>query len=144
MIQIWTDGACFGNPGPGGWAFILEENGVEQEFSGYAPNTTNNIMELTAALKALLETPVNSKIILYSDSQYVVRGMTEWLKNWKKRNWQKSDGSRVLNHELWIQLDAENSKRGVTWKWIKAHIGTPNNERCDQLAKQAIKSSKVI
>ncbi len=137
-IFIWSDGACSGNPGPGGWGTIVQVNGKTEELSGSNRKTTNNIMEMTGALEGILITPIGSKIVVTSDSQYLVKGMNEWIKGWKKRGWKKSDGKPVLNRELWIKLDQENSKRNIQWKWIKGHAGHLENERCDELARKAI------
>ncbi|MGK0290862.1 MAG: ribonuclease HI [bacterium] len=142
-FQIWSDGACIGNPGPGGWGTIIEYAGQRTEISGYSPQSTNNIMEMTGALEGILKTPVGSKITVTSDSQYVVKGMNEWRKGWKRRNWKKSDGNTILNKEIWIRLDQEDLKRKVTWKWVKGHAGHAENERCDELAGLAIQTKGV-
>ncbi len=138
VIEIWSDGACSGNPGPGGWGTIVMLDGSYLEFSDGSPRTTNNIMEMTGALEGIKKTPAGSKIILTSDSQYLVKGMTQWLKNWKKKNWKKADGKEVLNKDLWKELDKEASKRQIEWVWVKGHAGHPENERCDELAREAI------
>lgn len=138
-FQIWSDGACTGNPGPGGWGTIVMADGVMSEFSGGSRKTTNNIMEMTGALEGIKMTPEGSNITLITDSQYLVKGMTLWLKNWKKKGWRKADGKEVLNKELWIELDSEASKRNIEWIWVKGHAGHPENERCDELARKAIK-----
>ena len=138
QIRIWSDGACKGNPGPGGWASIIQIDGIRKEISGSLPHTTNNIMELTAALEAMRLTPKGSRIILTTDSQYLINGISDWIVNWKKNNWKKKDGKPVLNRELWQELDAESRLRHIEWKWIKGHSGHPENERCDQLANNAI------
>jgi ribonuclease HI len=137
-IHIWTDGACAGNPGPGGWGTIISTDGACREYSGFDACTTNNIMELTAALEGLRRTPRNTSIILTSDSQYLVKGMSEWLPGWKRRNWRKADGTPVLNADLWRALDDVSAQRQVTWKWIRGHSGHAKNERCDRLARSAI------
>lgn len=137
-ILIWSDGACSGNPGPGGWGTIVEMAGRRFEFSGSSRRTTNNIMELTGALVGIKQTPEGSSIVLTSDSQYLIKGMTEWLANWKKKGWKKADGAPVLNKELWLELDAESQKRSIRWQWIKGHASHPENERCDKLAREAI------
>ncbi len=137
-IEIWSDGACTGNPGPGGWGTIISINGNIKELSGRLQRTTNNIMEMTGALEGIKRTPEGSSITLISDSQYLVKGMTQWLKNWKKKGWKKADGKDVLNRELWMQLDREAQKRNIRWIWVKGHAGHPENERCDELARKAI------
>lgn len=138
IILIWSDGACKGNPGPGGWASIVQKDGESQEIYGSVRKTTNNIMELTAALQGIRLTPTGSQIVLTTDSKYLINGITEWIKNWKKKGWRKKDGSPVLNQELWQKLDAESQTRRIEWMWIKGHSGHPQNERCDQLANIAI------
>lgn len=138
-IQIWSDGACQGNPGPGGWGTIIEISGQRFELSGASAKTTNNIMELTGALEGIKKTPEGCSILLTSDSQYLVKGMSEWIHGWKKKNWKKADGKPVLNKELWQELDQESAKRTIQWNWIKGHAGHPENERCDELARNAIK-----
>ena len=140
-FTIWSDGACFGNPGPGGWGTIIRSVNNEVELSGYSPKTTNNIMEMTGALEGLERCPEGSSITLYSDSKYVVQGMSSWIHGWKKRNWKKADGNPVLNKELWQKLDKAASKRSIEWKWVKGHAGHEENERCDELAKQAIRDN---
>ena len=138
IIYIWSDGACSGNPGPGGWGTIIKTDGVKEELSGRSSPTTNNIMELTGALEGIRHTSEGSKIILISDSQYLVKGMNEWIKGWKKRDWKKADGNPVLNREIWIELDRETEKRIIEWQWVKGHAGHPENERCDELARNVI------
>lgn len=137
-IIIWSDGACSGNPGPGGWGTIVKMNGKKHEYSGSGRRTTNNIMEMTGALEGIRRTPEGSRIKVITDSQYLVKGMNEWINNWKKRNWKKSDGNPVLNRDLWIELDEASQKRTIEWIWIKGHDGHPENERCDKLAREAI------
>ena len=142
LIEIWSDGSCRGNPGPGGWGAIVRQGGSEQELFGAAPQTTNNIMEMTGAMKALESTPEGSQVRLTTDSQYVINGITKWIKGWKKKGWKKADGNAVLNQEVWKQLDQANSSRKVDWVWVKGHAGHEENERCDELARTAI--SKVL
>ncbi len=137
-IQIWSDGACTGNPGPGGWGTIVEIGNQRTELSGMSRKTTNNIMEMTGALEGIKKTPAGSVITLTSDSQYLVKGMTSWIKSWKAKDWKKADGKPVLNKELWVELDLESQKREITWVWVKGHAGHPENERCDELARKAI------
>ena len=142
VIYIWSDGACSGNPGPGGWGTIVQVGDHVEELSGYSAKTTNNIMEMTGAIMGLKITPVGANIILTSDSQYVVKGMNEWIKGWKKRNWKKADGNPVKNQEFWIALDTLANERNVKWEWVKGHAEHPQNERCDELARNAITDRK--
>ncbi len=141
-VEIFTDGACQGNPGPGGWAAILNYKNVKKELSGAEPFTTNNRMELTAVIEALkaLKEPCN--VTIYTDSQYVQKGISEWLPKWKQRGWLTSTKNKVKNVDLWKILDREASKHSVTWKWVRGHSGIPQNERCDHLAKMAIENMK--
>jgi ribonuclease HI len=132
-IIIYTDGACQNNPGPGGWAAVLLYKGHKKTISGYSPSTTNNIMELTACIEALKTIKKDYPITIYSDSKYVISGITEWIKNWKPR-WVKADGKPVLNKQYWIELDSLSSKFQITWKWVKGHSGDEYNELADQLA----------
>src|SRR3989339_893303 len=132
VIRIWADGACEGNPGPGGWGTIVEINGVRQELSGGKAKTTNNVMEMTGALEGLKACPRGAKVELTSDSQYVVKGMTEWIRGWIKKGWRKADGQPVANRELWEALLEEVESRQVKWLWVKGHAGHPENERCDE------------
>nr|AJO70731.1 ancestral ribonuclease H AncB [synthetic construct] len=137
QIEIYTDGSCLGNPGPGGWGALLRYNQHEKELSqGYA-QTTNNRMELMAAIEALnsLKEPCN--VILYTDSQYVKNGITKWIHNWKKNNWKTASGKPVKNQDLWQALDEAIQRHQIDWRWVKGHSGHPENERCDQLARQA-------
>ena len=137
-IRIWSDGACSGNPGPGGWGTIIFRNGSYQEYSGFQPKTTNNIMEMTGALEGIRHTPEGSQLVITTDSQYLVKGMTEWIEGWKKKKWKRADGKPVLNKSIWIELDAEAKLRDIQWQWIKGHNGHLQNERCDELAREAI------
>jgi ribonuclease HI len=131
---IFTDGACLGNPGPGGYAAVITIAGEEQIIVGRDPTTTNNKMEMTAAIKALEAVSKDLPIVIHSDSQYVIKGATEWLRGWKAKGWRKADGKPVMNQDLWQQMDALMVGREVTWKWVKGHAGHPENERVDQLA----------
>ncbi|EIM30315.1 ribonuclease HI [Microvirga lotononidis] len=131
---IFTDGACLGNPGPGGYAAVVTIAGEEQVIVGRNRSTTNNKMEMTAAIKALEAVPQDLPIVIHSDSQYVIKGATEWLRGWKAKGWRKADGKPVLNQELWMQMDAVMVGRTITWKWVKGHAGHPENERVDRLA----------
>ena len=137
-IIIYTDGACKGNPGPGGWGAVIIDNNNEIELFGKKENTTNNIMEMTAAIKALEYFKNNKKIILYTDSNYLKLGITNWIHNWKKNNWINSKKKSVKNKSYWITLDELNTLHTVEWKWVKAHNGDKYNERADKLATSAI------
>lgn len=136
---IYTDGSCLRNPGgAGGWAAVIETaaTGAVEEKSGGAPETTNNRMELTAALMALSAVPEGARVALYTDSQYLKNAFTKfWLPAWKKRGWKKADGEPVLNQDLWVQLDAAFAARQVQFHWVKGHAGNPRNEQCDALAR---------
>jgi ribonuclease HI len=141
MIELWTDGACKGNPGPGGWgAILLIPNQAPTELSGYDAATTNNRMELTAVIEGLKQLPDRSGMVtVHTDSQLVVKGMTEWIAGWQRKQWRKSDGEPVLNAELWRALLAQSQRLGqVRWQWVRGHSGVPLNERADQLAVAAI------
>ena len=137
-LDIYTNGACRGNPGPGGWGAVLLHNGRERELSGADPATTNNRMELTAVIEALaaLKRPVKARI--YTDSQYVRLGILEWIGNWKKRGWKTADRKPVKNQDLWQRLDELAALHELEWHWVKGHSGVPGNERCDALANEAI------
>lgn len=141
---IHTDGSCLRNPGgAGGWAAVIETaaTGAVEEKSGGAPETTNNRMELTAALMALSAVPEGARVALYTDSQYLKNAFTKfWLPAWKKRGWKKADGEPVLNQDLWVQLDAAFAARQVQFHWVKGHAGNPRNERCDALARAEAES----
>jgi ribonuclease HI len=138
VIEIYTDGACRGNPGPGGWAALLQKGEHEKEISGAEALTTNNRMELTAVIRALetLRQPVTAR--LYTDSQYVRRGITEWLAAWKARGWRTADRKPVKNQDLWEQLEAVSARHRIEWRWVPGHAGVPGNERVDRLANEAI------
>ena len=138
LIEIYTDGACRGNPGPGGWGALLISGGRERELSGAESATTNNRMELLAVINALraLKRRVSARV--YTDSQYVRLGMTEWLKAWKARGWRTADRKPVKNQDLWELLDEQAANHDIEWHWVKGHSGVPGNERCDQLANEAI------
>ena len=137
-VKIYTDGACRGNPGPGGWGALLIYGDREKKIKGFSKNTTNNIMELTAAVESLKQLKRSCDIIITTDSVYVKNGITVWIKNWKKRNWKTSSKKDVKNKALWIALDEECSKHQILWKWVKGHSGHPENEIADLLANQAI------
>jgi ribonuclease HI len=137
-VEIYTDGACRGNPGPGGWGALLRANGVEKELSGGESATTNNRMELTAVIMALaaLKRGVDARV--HTDSLYVLKGLTQWLPQWKARGWRTADKKPVKNQDLWERLDAEVARHQLQWQWIKGHSGHPENERADALANAAI------
>jgi ribonuclease HI len=139
-IDIWTDGACSGNPGPGGWGAVLKAGEIEKEISGAEPATTNNRMELMAAIEALGALKKASNVKLHTDSQYVMKGLTEWMPNWKRRNWRTADGKPVANVDLWQALEAAAARHTVEWKWVRGHDGDVMNERADALARGAIKT----
>jgi ribonuclease HI len=140
VVEIYTDGACRGNPGPGGWGAILSANGREKELSGSEALTTNNRMELTAVIRALeaLKRPVAATV--FTDSEYVRRGISEWLAGWKARGWRTADKKPVKNQDLWEELDALAARHRIEWRWVPGHAGVPGNERADQLANRAIDS----
>ena len=137
-IEVFTDGACRGNPGPGGWGVLLRWNGHEKRLKGAEPHTTNNRMELTAAIEALRATTETCVIELTTDSQYVRLGITQWLPQWKKNRWRNSQKKPVKNIDLWQALDEEVQRHQVSWHWVKGHSGHPENEMADQLANEAI------
>lgn len=137
-VIIYTDGACRGNPGPGGWGALLFYGQHEKTFSGAEPETTNNRMELMAAIQALAALQQTCRVDLHTDSQYVQKGISEWLAGWKKRGWIKADKKPVKNADLWQALDREASRHHVTWHWVKGHSGHPQNDRADALANEAI------
>lgn len=135
QVQVHTDGACLGNPGPGGWAALLRYRGRERELSGGDPATTNNRMELMAAIAALEALRETCDVVLHTDSQYVRQGITLWMPNWLRRNWRTAGGGAVKNQDLWERLQAAASRHRVDWRWVKGHSGDPDNERVDQLAR---------
>lgn len=139
-IQVWCDGSCAPNPGPGGWGAIVEQGGRRMELSGGTPRSTNNIMEMTAAIEALRRAPEGASVHVTTDSRYLMDGITRWLPGWKRKHWRKADGKPVLNRELWQALDALVQARTVRWAWVEGHSGHPENERCDALANAARRS----
>ena len=145
MIEVYTDGSCLTNPGTGGWAFRIINEGTIINHFGFQLDTTNNQMELTAAIKALEFLQTKSEIILFTDSTYVRNGITSWIINWKKNNWKNSQKKEVKNKDLWEKLDILNSQKNITWKWVKAHDINEHNNKVDLLAREAaenlIKSS---
>ncbi len=142
-ITIWSDGACSGNPGPGGWGVVLSWNQHERELNGGAAETTNNRMELTAAIEALSALKRASEIDFYTDSQYVRGGITGWLNNWKKNGWRTSDRKPVKNVDLWQKLDALTARHDIKWHWVRGHAGTAGNERADELARAGMEPFKT-
>ena len=139
-VHIYTDGACKGNPGPGGWGAILEVNGKEREMFGGEPVTTNNRMELTAVIEALSALKRPCRVILHTDSQYVQKGITEWIHGWKKRGWRTAAKEPVKNVDLWKKLDEVVRTHDIDWKWVKGHAGHDGNERADALANKGVES----
>ncbi|GLS26744.1 ribonuclease HI [Marinibactrum halimedae] len=137
-VEIFTDGACKGNPGPGGWGALLRYGDVEKRLCGGEANTTNNRMELQAAIEALAALTRPCEVILTTDSQYVRQGVTQWMHNWKKNGWRTSAKKPVKNDDLWKALDAEAAKHSIQWKWVKGHSGHRENEIADELANQGI------
>ena len=141
-VEIFTDGACKGNPGPGGWGAILRYGTTEKEIYGASKNTTNNIMELTAVIESLKNLNKPCELIITTDSKYVKNGITEWIHNWKKNGWRTAAKKEVKNKELWIELDLLIQIHSITWDWVKGHSGHPENERADLLANVAIEELK--
>jgi ribonuclease HI len=141
-VNIWTDGACSGNPGPGGWGAILTYGDTEKELSGAEAATTNNRMELMAAISALEALKRETKVTLHTDSKYVMDGVTKWIHGWKKNGWKTADKKPVKNEDLWKRLDAANASHDVTWKWVKGHADDVMNNRADELARNAIQTLK--
>ena len=141
-VEVFTDGACSGNPGPGGWGAILRYQGAEKEICGFEPATTNNRMELMAAIAALETLTRGMEVDLYTDSTYVRDGIRQWMTAWKKNGWRTADRKPVKNQDLWLRLDQAAGRHRVTWHWVKGHTGHPENERADQLAREAIARSR--
>jgi ribonuclease HI len=141
-VAIWSDGACSGNPGPGGWGAILEWNGHRKEMKGGEADTTNNRMELTAAIRALSALKAPSAVDLYTDSQYLRGGLTGWIKVWKRNGWRTAGRKPVKNIDLWQQLDALAAQHEIKWHWVKGHAGHDENERADELAREGMKPFK--
>lgn len=138
QVEIFTDGACTGNPGPGGWAAILRSGAAEKELFGGERATTNNRMELMAAIKAFEALKQPSAVTIHTDSRYVMDGATKWMANWKRNGWKTADKKPVKNEDLWRALEAAATPHKVTWRWVRGHNGHPENERCDALARGAI------
>jgi ribonuclease HI len=137
-VQIWTDGACRGNPGPGGWGALLRFGVHEKELHGGEAETTNNRMELLAAIRALESLTRPCEVVLTTDSEYLRRGITEWIDNWKRRGWMTANKKPVLNRDLWERLDLAVAQHRIDWRWVRGHTGHPENERADALANRAI------
>jgi ribonuclease HI len=138
QVTIYTDGACKGNPGPGGWGAWLSSGGHDKELFGGEAQTTNNRMELTAVIEALASLKRSCEVTLYTDSEYVRKGITEWIIGWKQRGWKTADKKPVKNVDLWQRLDALRALHQVHWRWVKGHAGDPGNERADQLANRGV------
>ncbi|EHA1082469.1 ribonuclease HI [Photobacterium damselae] len=137
QVEIFTDGSCLGNPGPGGYGAVLRYKQHEKELSAGFYRTTNNRMELLAAIEGLASLKQSCQVDLTTDSQYVRQGITQWIHNWKKRGWKTADKKPVKNADLWKRLDIETQRHQVSWHWVKGHAGHPENERCDELARSA-------
>ena len=142
-IKIFTDGACKGNPGPGGWGAVIISQKYRKELKGYESSTTNNRMELVAVIRALKSIITPSNIEITTDSKYVKNGITEWIKNWERNNWQTAQKKPVKNKELWIELNKLTKGHNITWEWVKGHSGHFENERADTLANEAIIEKKI-
>jgi len=142
IVHIFTDGACKGNPGPGGWGAIMKYGDHVKELNGYSSKTTNNIMEITAVIEALKSLTRPCAIILTTDSNYVKNGITQWIHNWKKKGWKTANKKPVKNKEFWLQLDVEIQRHQIEWKWVKGHSGHPENERADELANEAVEDNR--
>lgn len=140
QVEMYTDGACKGNPGPGGWGALLRFNGKEKELFGGERDTTNNRMELTAVIAGLQALTRPCRVVVYTDSQYVKNGISEWIHNWKKRGWKTASKEPVKNADLWQALDAARALHDVDWRWVKGHAGHEFNERADQLANRGVTS----
>lgn len=136
MILAYTDGACSGNPGPGGWGVLLIDGEARKELFGGAAETTNNRMEMQAVIEALKTTDASSELVIYTDSQYVKNGVTSWIHSWKRNGWKTASKKPVKNKDLWIEMDGLREDRRVDWRWVKGHAGDEGNERADALARQ--------
>jgi ribonuclease HI len=142
-VEIWTDGACKGNPGPGGWGALLRYGGHEKELFGGQRETTNNRMELMAVIEALASLKQRCRVIVHTDSQYVKNGIQEWMPNWIRRGWRTADNKPVKNIELWQRLAAEAARHDVEWRWVRGHAGDPGNERADELANRGVEEARA-
>ncbi len=138
LVRIYADGGCRGNPGPGGWGVVLQANGTERELCGSETNTTNNRMELTAAIRALEALTRTCTVDLHTDSQYVQKGISQWIGNWKRNGWLTAEKKPVKNADLWQRLDKLSSQHRINWIWVRGHAGDAGNERADRLANQAM------
>ena len=143
-VEIWTDGACKGNPGWGGWGALLRQGRHEKTLFGGQADTTNNRMELLAVIEALKALKRPCEVVVHTDSQYVQKGMTQWLANWKRRDWRTADKKPVKNADLWQELDELVSRHDVTWKWVRGHAGDAGNEMADQLANQGVRQARSL
>ena len=141
-VRIITDGSCLGNPGRGGWACILRYNEHKRELYGYSPHTTNNRMELTAAIEGLKALKEPCEVEVITDSEYLKNGITKWVSNWKRRNWMTIEKKPVINRDLWEDLDAETARHKTTWSWTKGHASHADNNRCDELAQMAAREQQ--
>ena len=140
-IVIYTDGSCLGNPGKGGWAAVIINDNKEETIFGSEKESTNNRMELKAVIMALKEIPTNLELTIYTDSTYVQKGISEWIKNWKVNNWRSSNKKPVKNKDLWVELDEAVGSRKIHWEWVKGHAGNEGNEKADELANQGVTSA---
>ncbi|MEL6257740.1 MAG: ribonuclease HI [Pseudomonadota bacterium] len=140
-VDIWTDGACSGNPGPGGWGALLKSNDAEKEIYGGEPDTTNNRMELMAAIEALNSLKGACSVVLHTDSQYVKDGLTKWMAGWKRNGWKTAAKKPVKNQDLWMALDDACSRHDIEWRWVKGHAGDEGNERADALARKGAREA---
>jgi len=138
IVELFTDGACKGNPGPGGWGSLLRFRGTEKELFGGDPDTTNNRMELTAVIKGLEALTRSCEVRVVTDSQYVKQGVTQWMARWRRNGWRTADKKPVKNRDLWEALDAQIGRHQVQWQWVKGHAGHPENERADRLANKGV------
>jgi ribonuclease HI len=143
LVEIFSDGACSGNPGPGGYGTILRSGVHEKELSGFDPETTNNRMEMLGAISGLEALKRPSRVRLVTDSQYLVKGMTEWISGWQKKNWKNSKREEVANRDLWERLLGLDAKHSIEWTWVKGHAGHVENERCDELARLEISKASA-
>ena len=144
VVDIWTDGACKGNPGLGGWGALLRHGGREKAICGGEANTTNNRMELMAVIEALKALKRPCQVRVHTDSQYVQKGMNEWLPGWKARGWRTADKKPVKNADLWQELEQQAAKHELTWLWVRGHAGDPGNERADQLANEGVDIARQV
>lgn len=143
-VEIWTDGACKGNPGPGGWGVLLRAGAHEKTLHGGEMQTTNNRMEILAVIQGLTILKKPCQVTIHTDSQYVMKGMTEWLANWKRRGWITADKKPVKNADLWRQLDEQVQRHTVAWRWVRGHAGDPGNERADELANMGVEEARRV